>query len=308
MKRTLESPSSFPPPGEDDSIWLAEQSLCLRYGTSLRLISSGSGFLNSTEEFAEIDPEADWEKWRDRCPGHFTLFYAAIVDPIREGPKAIHCVLRAVLDNWPTPTAPHNARLIIDYVACRRESRGRGFATQLVDFVREASAKVGANCYVLALEEACPYWVDRGFVLEQSENLNARLNIFPDVHLLRVEGDPIDVGSADDLALAQEEEEEAEENDDDEEGDGDGDGEGEGEGGGEDGGDMDEDLQAALAMSLAEAPAAVAVAVASERPPPAGSTRAHPVDVIAEDGGGGSTPEEEEERAMQEAIRLSLQQ
>ena len=36
----------------------------------------------------------------------------------------------------------------------------------------------------------------KGFVLEQDRALNDRLNIFPDTHLLRLDGDPPDVAGA----------------------------------------------------------------------------------------------------------------
>ena len=47
---------------------------------------------------------------------------------------------------------------------------------------------------MLALEESCPFWMDKGFTLEQGRPLNARLNIFNDTHLLRLGGDPQDAG------------------------------------------------------------------------------------------------------------------
>jgi GNAT superfamily N-acetyltransferase len=131
-------------------------------------MASCSAFLNDSDEFNEVDPSADWDKWANRVPGAFSLFYAAIVDPLQpEGGRGIHCVLRAVLDSWPTPTPPHKPRLIVDYVATRRTHRGRGHATRLLEHVRSACAALAANCYVLALEESCPYWMDRGFVLEE---------------------------------------------------------------------------------------------------------------------------------------------
>ena len=37
-----------------------------------------------------------------------------------------------------------------------------------------------ANVLALALEDSCTWWMDRGFVLEQGEALNARLNVFSD--------------------------------------------------------------------------------------------------------------------------------
>ena len=51
--------------------------------------------------------------------------------------------------------------------------------------MRDACGTHGAHLYVLALEESCPWWMDKGFVLEAGANLTARLNIFPDVHRAR---------------------------------------------------------------------------------------------------------------------------
>jgi GNAT superfamily N-acetyltransferase len=317
------APPPLPPMGEDCSRWLPEHSLVLRYGTSLRLMASCSAFLNSSAEFNDVDPESDWEKWSTRIPDTFTLFYAAILDPCEaEGSgKAVHCCLRAVLDGWPTPTPPHCSRLIIDYVACRKESQGRGFASQLVAHVRALAAAKPANLYVLALEESCVWWMEKGggFLLEQNENLNARLNIFPDVHLLRLASDPPDAGSPDDLALAAEEEEEEEEEEDGEDGE---DGEGVGDAAAAGGGglgqaalqmlgaapssahdDEEAELQAALAMSLAHgsssaAPAPSAAAVAAV-PAPGGDVR-NPVMVDVEQ-------QQEEDAEMAAALALSME-
>ena len=177
----------------------------LRYGTSLRLMASCSAFLNASTEFNEVDPETDWEKWSTRIPDIFTLFYAAIMDPTQVG-VARKCIAASAqyLTDGPLPLrhTPHGSRLIVDYIACKKESEGRGFATKLVDHVRSVAAAKPANLYVLALEESCVWWMEKGgFVLEENENLNARLKVFPDVHLLRLAADPPDVGSPDDLAL-----------------------------------------------------------------------------------------------------------
>jgi len=301
-KRARSESVTLPPPGEEQSIWLAEHSLTLRYGSSLRLMADCSAFLNSSDEFNEVDPSGDWEKWRDRVPGAFTLFYAAIIDPLRSGEASVHCVLRAVLDGWPMPTPPHNSRLVIDYVACRASQRGRGHASRLVKHVRQACLDCArrANCYVLALEDSCPFWVDRGFVLEESAQLNARLNVFPDVHLLRVADDPIDEGSATDLALAEEMKGQDEPGETDADGsaagrEGGGDAVGSGVHAGLDETGIDEDaaLQTALALSLA-----------STIPP---SLRASP---SSPPGDGAAVPatssDDDDERAMEEAIALSL--
>merc|ERR1740138_1595043 len=106
-------------------------------------MSCCSAFLNESEEFNEVDPSSDWDKWAHRVPGAFSLFYAAVLDPLQpEGTgRGVHCVLRAVLDNWPTPTPPHKPRLI--------------------EHVRAACADLGARLYVLALEESCVFWMEK---------------------------------------------------------------------------------------------------------------------------------------------------
>ena len=105
--------ASFPAIGEDKSEWIAEHNVILRYGTSLRLMASCSAFLNESEEFNEVDPTGDWDKWSNRVPGAFTLFYAAIIDPLQPDWSGVQAVLRAVLDGWPTPAPPHKTRLVI---------------------------------------------------------------------------------------------------------------------------------------------------------------------------------------------------
>ena len=124
------------------------------------------------------------------------------MDPSRDGQDAIVACLRAVLDGIPDPTPPHRPRIIIDYVTTEKHRRGTGIAGLLTMKVRADAQACGANLYVLALESSCVYWMGHDFVLAEEKNINARLNIFPDTHLLRLASDPADVGSEDDLALS----------------------------------------------------------------------------------------------------------
>lgn len=238
---------ALPPLGTDRSEWLDDRQLILRHGTSLRLMSQVTSYLNDTADFNEVDPTADWEKWTSRRPD-MSLYFAAILDPTQREETSVRAVLRAVLDGVPQPRPPHRSRLIIDYVHTRPEDRGQGLASLLIDFVKGAAQAFGANTYVLATEDACVYWLNNGFVLETGEYIKARLAVFPDCHLLRRQGEAADLGSAEDLELV------------DEEGEGEGEGGDEGgdEGGGNgEGGDAEEsDLQAAIAASLAEQPVA----------------------------------------------------
>jgi hypothetical protein len=53
-------------------------------------------------------------------------------------------------------------------------------------WVREWCAAHNANLYVLALEDSCPFFLDRGFILETLPGVQRRLNGFTDTHLLRL--------------------------------------------------------------------------------------------------------------------------
>lgn len=185
-------------------------------------------------------------------------------------------MLRAVLDGLEAPSPPQRPRLVIDYVTTRPAARGRGLASLLVNFVVEASTIFGANTYVLALEESCVYWMGQSFVLEENEKLNARLNIFPDTHLLRRVGDPEDPGCEEDLQLARKSDSEGDDDDDDEEE----------EGAAED----DVEMQRAVELSLSSdggAGAAEAVAVEAQ-------------------GGGASRLALDEDTELQAALTMSL--
>lgn len=234
----------FGAPGTDMSEFLADRGLIMRHGSSLQLMTLVSECLNESDEFGEIDPSADWQKWSERRPD-FSLYYAALLDPARDGEEGVVCVLRAVMDGIPTPVPPHRPRLIIDYITTRVAARGKGLASLLVNFVVEASQIFGASTYVLAIEDSCVYWMGKGFVLEEGANLNARLNIFSDTHLLRLRTDPPDPGAKEDLALKVEDEEEEEQDGDEDMA--------EDQAGEEQDPGEDQDLKTAMELSLASA-------------------------------------------------------
>ena len=236
--------SGLPDPGEEASDFLVEQQHCLRHGSSLALMSLVSTALNQSDEFGDMDPEEDWKKWSERRPD-FKLYYAALIDPARDGPESVACVLRAVLDPVAEDGAPagRRARLLIDYVTTRPSARGKGLATALVRFVTRAAAANDANVYVLALEDACVYWMRNGFVLEASERLTCRFNIFSDCHLLRRADDPLDAGEPGDEDLKVEHSESSSSSDDDDDDDDD---------------NEDPELARVLALSAREAAAPAA--------------------------------------------------
>ena len=70
--------------------------------------------------------------------------------------------------------------------ACQVEERqGRGYASNLLSLLRSTAEGMCANLYVLALEESCVFFMNKGFVLEEDGPINDRLNVFPDTHLLK---------------------------------------------------------------------------------------------------------------------------
>eukprot|EP00908_Phaeocystis_cordata_P026099 Transcript_8572.p2 GENE.Transcript_8572~~Transcript_8572.p2 ORF type:complete len:326 (-),score=136.49 Transcript_8572:1203-2120(-) len=286
--------TALPELGCETSEFLPERGMLLRHGTSLQLMSLVTAVLDESQEFGELDPSADWQKWSERRP-EFSLYYAALVDPARDGADAVQCVLRAILDGFPEPKPPHRQRLVIDYVTTRQLARGKGHASVLIKFVRQASQIFGANTYVLATEDSCPFWMEQGFTLEQGKPLNARLNIFNDTHLLRQQGDHADAGAEEDLELAQQEGEGAEEG---EEEDGEG-GEGDQE---QEEIDDDAALQAALAASMLPA--------ASAPPAPAHGARAATIDLTRDDDApapaGVAGDGEEEDEELKAALALSM--
>ena len=188
---------SLPPPGEERSEFIEDKGVLLRHGSSLALMALVSTALNESDEFGEVDPEEDWKTWTERRP-ELKLYYGALIDPSRDGADAVACILRAVLDPSSSGRASGRNRIIIDYVTTRKAFRGKGLASAAVSFVEQAAAATGSNCYVLALEESCTYWMGQGFILEPSRRLTARLNVFPDTHLLRRAADPPDEGEASD--------------------------------------------------------------------------------------------------------------
>ena len=185
-------------------MYLEEQGLLLRHGSSLRLITQGTAILN---EIFQSDPEKDFALWLDRGEdGGMQPYYFQLEDPALDGEQAVKVVLRAVMDGCTAESTPRilplQPRIIIDYLFTPVIHRNRGLATLLVKTALTIAQMYGANCYVLAIEESVPYWMGVGFVEEEGPELQARLNIFSDTYLLRLFSDAVDPGQASDLTLA----------------------------------------------------------------------------------------------------------
>lgn len=170
--------AAFPPPGEENSFSLDIFGLTVRHGSSLSITADVCNFLANPLEndtFNYIDPNADHHKWGRKG---LSLYYACVEDNENDG--SIICALRAATCN-----SSSNNIFLIDYVYTEPNHREIGIAGQLLARVLGMAKSSGAVLGVLSLEDSCVYWLEKwNFVLCQNEALNARLNVFPDTHLL----------------------------------------------------------------------------------------------------------------------------
>ena len=104
----------------------------IRHGSSLDLISKSTSLLN--EEFAETDPEKDFEKWNNL--GARTYFFSVI-----EPSGVMGCTMRIQLDGdfssppspWAyAPTDVCTKRVVVDYIVTIEELQGKGYASYLL--------------------------------------------------------------------------------------------------------------------------------------------------------------------------------
>lgn len=152
------------------------------HGSSVALIAKATTLLN--EEFSDIDPEEDFEKWRNIGARPYFI-------TVLETSQVMTCCLRCVLDgDWSsssnkTTQEVCTRRLVVDFLCTVEECQGRGYASQLLEMVIRLAETNGANCYVVALEDSCVYWMSKGFILEDGP-INRRLNGFRDTHLLKL--------------------------------------------------------------------------------------------------------------------------
>lgn len=157
--------------------------LVLRYGTSLKLMASASEVL--VEEF-KTDPQKDWEKQAEHGR-HF--FYVTVENQFGETLSA----LRAILEGGSSSSGggddeqqqQQQSRTIIDQVATIPDARGCGHAMTLIEFIQSWAACMATDMYVLALQDAAPFWMDRGYLLEQDPSLQ-HYNDYNDAFLLKL--------------------------------------------------------------------------------------------------------------------------
>lgn len=200
----------------------------VEHGSALSLISRGTAVLN--EEFSQIDPGKNWKKWAKMG---VQPYFLAVVRPNAQakfGRLDILSILSFVMDGdvesgqvLCNDTPGHRSRrIVIDYVCTPQAHQGKGYASRLLNLVTGVATRHRANMFVLSLEESCPYWMNKGFVLEPGD-INKRLNKFPDCHLLKQPSNLLDdfiiPPSSDEEGEAVEEEEEEDEEEEEEEDD-----------------------------------------------------------------------------------------
>jgi GNAT superfamily N-acetyltransferase len=141
--------------------------LTIEHGSSLSLIAQGTQLLN--EEFSEADLEADWRKW-ERI-GARMYFFSVVDGGVESAGGPPRCVLRALLDGDESLIASNSTsasdaqqcgfRIVIDYLHTAPQHQGRGHAARLLELVLATARSLGANVFVLALEDSCPFWLSK---------------------------------------------------------------------------------------------------------------------------------------------------
>lgn len=198
---------SFPPSGEEAIFSLKQQralgnesaasaTLVVRHGSSLAIMTQVCEFLANPmqdDAFNYVDPTADHYKWSRKG---MDLYYACVVDPTNDD-GTILCALRAATKGIMDKSTTSKKEFLIDYVYTAPSSRDKGIAGLLVNEILTLATSFGAACYVLSIEDSAVYWMEKhSFYLVQNPALNARLNLFPDTHLLK-RGDPTSLENCD---------------------------------------------------------------------------------------------------------------
>lgn len=190
------------------------------HGSSIAILAKADALLR--QEFTIKDPEKDFRKWRRLGARPYCFAVANAADGASSA-MSMCCCLRCLLDgdwdNAPTdpngnqvqmnastvtaisssPSSPalRRRRLVVDYLCTLPEFQGRGYASHLLHLALQVASSHGANCYVVAHEDASVYWMEKGFVLVQEAAgyegpLHRRLNQFDDSFLLQLPSNQVE--------------------------------------------------------------------------------------------------------------------
>ncbi|GMI55359.1 hypothetical protein ScalyP_jg11716 [Parmales sp. scaly parma] len=177
------------------------------HGSSLSLMNDVSQFFSKPrkkkDNFNQIDLSSDWEKWQKRLPSAQLYYSCLIQNPNSingKRIKSIMCALRCVTD---FDEKSNKRRVLIDYAFTEPTNRGHGFSSILIQAAMNLGKKMNANLYVLSLEDSAVYWMEKwNFVAVEDEGMKSRYNVFPDTMCMRLQTDPVEVGSKEDLQMA----------------------------------------------------------------------------------------------------------
>lgn len=153
--------------------------LRIEYGSSLKLQADVTALLS--QHFDKLDMNRDWAHHRRH---QRDLMFFAIVDTRTQAREPV-CAVRIVVDNV---SSAARARTVIDHVYTPPAHRGRGYATLLVEFVQNWSVILENDVYVSALTVSTPYWMARGFRLEENAVIVERLNEYSNTVLMKMPG------------------------------------------------------------------------------------------------------------------------
>jgi hypothetical protein len=227
-------------------------SIQIEHGSSLSLISRGIQILN--EEFADIDPGKSWQKFQKIGMQPYFLAVIGNGHDNQHG-REVLSILSFIMDGDvesggvmdTDPPGARSRRIVIDYVTTPPKHQGKGYASRLLTLVNDLATRHRCNMFVLSLEDSCPYWMNKSFVLETGD-ICQRLNNFPDCHLLKLSSNLRDINWVVPPPSENDEEEEEEEEDEEDDGDDDDDGDDEEEEDDED--EEDTAMQQAIAASM----------------------------------------------------------
>lgn len=147
-----------------EEAYIFKNETMITHGTSLQLMSRVAQCLQ-TADLHDINPTKDWKKTKKR---KLQLYYVTATTAYQE---CASCMRLLYDDDY----------MIIEYLYTLEECRCQGIGRLLVEFITELA--VDKTMCVISTNDACSYWMSRGFEWYESKDTD-RLNPFNDTFLL----------------------------------------------------------------------------------------------------------------------------